>query len=150
LLPLHRYGLFAAVIGLTVSLIFYAQHHPPVRSLLLMIFVGGLLLSAMSLIRNDDFSDIKHQQTVRAGSSVYHLGYARDVIESQGTTYIAQSYVVYRCGTLGIFCDVVGRDLVPDVDVRTSLQNLAVMRIADDRLQVIDGSGDRLLFEVEL
>lgn len=147
LTTVHQIGLIAAVIGMTVSLIFFAQHYSPLQSLALFAFVGVLIFGALSFITNDDFRDVQHHDTVRIGNSVYRLGYVRSAELVEDGRFLLQSYIVYKCGTLGIFCDVIGRDIVPSLNRTQQLQNLAVIGRQGDRLLVLDGGDATQLFD---
>lgn len=140
LLGIHRAGLIAAVIGLTLSLVFYAQHYPVLHSLVLFAVVGGLVLGAMAFVQTDDFRDVQHRQTTRIGGQVFHLGYVRSAeTVPGGDRFLLQSYLLYECDTLGLFCEAVGRDIVPSLTPTRDAQNLAVMRVVDGVLLVLDG-----------
>ncbi|MFW5748392.1 MAG: hypothetical protein ACOCYT_02130 [Chloroflexota bacterium] len=143
LLPFSWVGLILAVLGLTVSLVFYAQHHSPGRSLLVIGVVGALVIGAMSFSVGDSFDDITHHDSARIGSSVYHLGSVQ-AISDEG--FIVNSYSVYRCDTFGIFCETQQRGIVPSISRGGQFQNSAVLRVDEGELRVLDGGNAAVLY----
>lgn len=146
-LGVHRWGVGFAIAGLTVGLVFYAQHASIGRSLALFVVVFALVMAAFSLVNQDPFERVRHFESQRVGGNVYHLGGVNDISEEG---YIIISYTVYRCDFLGLFCDQIGRDIVPQITAGGLFQNAALFVIEDDFLRVLDGGTARVLFEYGL
>ena len=143
LLRVHYIGIGFAVIGMTVSLIFYAQHHTPLRSLGLFGLVAVLLAGPMLLMQSDPLTHIQHRETLYAEGHVYHLGSVSDV----STEYLLQSYVLYECSFLGVFCEQIASNLIPSISGSGDFQNVAVLREDNGVIRVLDGGNPQPLFE---
>jgi hypothetical protein len=144
LLRVHYIGIGFAVIGMTLSLIFYAQHNTALRSMGVFGIVALLLAGPMLVMQNDAFVDVQHHDTINADGNVYHLGAVNDV----STEYLLQAYVLYECGRFGIFCERIAHNLIPSISESGDFQNVALLRIDEAGvIRVLDGGNPQPLFE---
>jgi len=143
LLRVHYIGIGFAVIGMTVSLIFYAQHHTPLRSLGLFGVVAVLLAGPMLLMQSDPLTHIEHRETLYSEGRVYHLGAVSDV----STEYLLQAYALYECDFLGVFCERIASNLIPSLSASGDFQNVAILQEDNGMIRVLDGGNPQHLFE---
>ncbi|PJF22740.1 MAG: hypothetical protein CUN56_04455 [Phototrophicales bacterium] len=141
LLGIHRFGLVAGVIGLTTSLVFFAQHHSIRHSLMLFAITGVVVFGVMSLPRSNSFDTIHHHSTIRYDGAVYQLGWALSRSD------LLAEYVLYRCDVTGVFCRVFAENIKPSINDITNRQNSVELMIQDGALTIIEnGDSNELLY----
>ena len=131
LLSIHLYGLIFAIIGLTVSLVLYAQHHSIRNSLILYAITAAVILGVMSLSRPNE---IRHHSTLSYEGDTYQLAWFTHNSMTESYT----EYILYQCDSLGIFCHTFAEDIIPTFNTLTGQQNNVQMLIREDALEIID------------
>jgi hypothetical protein len=144
----HLIGQIMAVVGLTLGLVFYAQHNSPVRSLILFVIAGVLILGTMTFqLSGNNFRDIRHGTSINTGGQVYHLGKVNTADTEIGV--VLDEYTLYECGLIGAFCDRVTAGLRPSTYQagQSIFQHTAVLQVEDGVLRVLDGGTADVLYE---
>lgn len=143
LLGVYRVLVIVTVVVLTLSLIFYAQHNTIPKTLGVFAVVFVLVGGSLMFISVNPFDDVQHDDTLRSGGTLYHIGRVTALDEGR----LVNSYAVYQCDFIGIFCEQIARDLIPSVADGNLFQYGLVKDKQDGKLIVYDGGTGDILFD---